>query len=98
VVNRSETADNDMDDSESDEDDDDCKIKALRMLQSSQNNIFCTALLLSKYYLIYLHKNEPIIAGQTAYAKVLEILQTTNGSHKMSECRLQYFTACMNCW
>jgi len=83
VVNRSETADNDMDDSGSDEDDDDCKIKALRVLQSAQINILCTALLLSKYYLTYLHKNEPRIAGQTGYAKVLEILQTPNGSHKM---------------
>lgn len=83
VVNRSETADNDMDDSGSDEDDDDCKIKALRVLQSAQNNIFCTALLLSKYYLTYLHKNEPRIAGQTGYAKVQENLQTPNGSHKM---------------
>jgi hypothetical protein len=56
VVNRSETADNDMDDSGNDEDDDGCKIKALRVLQSAQNNILCTALLLSKYYLTYLHK------------------------------------------
>ncbi|XP_066311175.1 L10-interacting MYB domain-containing protein-like [Miscanthus floridulus] len=45
VSNKSETADNDMDDSGSDEDDDDCKIKALRVLQSAQNNIFlyCTS-------------------------------------------------------
>jgi hypothetical protein len=84
VVNRSETSD--MDDNGSDDDelgDNERKIKALRVLQSAQNNIICTALLLNKYYLTYLNKNEPRLPAQTGYAKVLEILQTPNGSHNM---------------
>jgi hypothetical protein len=64
-------------------DDDEWRTQAIAMIQIVQNNISCTAIVLGKYYLTYLDKNEERTSSQSGYARVMETLGTPGGSHMM---------------
>ncbi|WVZ77678.1 hypothetical protein U9M48_025518 [Paspalum notatum var. saurae] len=64
-------------------DDEEWRRKAMQLMCSVQNSIFCTALLLSKYYLTYIDKNEARTSAQSGYGWLMETLSTPGASHKM---------------
>src|SRR6266498_2663250 len=81
MLHRCAASESEMDDTSSD--DEEWTSKTMAMMRSVQNNLFATALVVSKYYLTYHDKNDARICGQSGYGWLMETLNTPGESHKM---------------
>jgi hypothetical protein len=86
---RSDSSSSDVDDDSNS--DDEWLTKSMGFIQSTQNTLFGTTLLMSEYFLTYVDKNDARTLEQSGFGWTMETLKTPCESHKMFKMNAKLF-------